>query len=353
MNLKDPKFKTDNTPVKFADFDAYVISLIYDKYVQLFRQKDADNKGVDVSIGLERTVDSIVDSKLHYALVKASNYFRINHINPVYYLSIVFSRHLYNDRNKKRIMNVPYEVGLVSDTYQLYYQNGLKYDRTYHKNINGVPHETVMFLDNPYISFMYQYYGLLQKCRYDNVEMSKGLRTYQYNHSIQIMTLDESKLGGIYREYVEYSRRLVEALNVRHPEMSLYVMQLCNYRYLGAMNTPILLFGTSRYSMSAISDIRSDETDNELYLHSLLYGLKKTYDSVYAATVSDGDELKIIRDNLQTDKVSEYYDIINTGRKIIAYFSSDLVIRTKARKVFPKDLREQLLDKYDMPIINI
>lgn len=338
--------------VNFNDFNAYVVSLIYDKYAQLFRQEDANNKGIEANIVEERTVESIMDSKLHYALLKTANFLRINNINPVYYLSAVFSHHMYNDRNKKRMMIVPYEVGIVSEKYKEYYQSQLAYDRDYHTQINGVSHETIRFIDNPYISFMYQYYGLLQKCHYNISEMQSQLIAYQYKYSLSIMVMDDSKLYNVDKDYIEASRKLVNSLETSNYELSLYVMQLCTYRYFGAINIPILLFGTSRYYTDIISDVINSKNKDNLYLHTLIYGLRNTYDVLSRSIKLHGNQDEI-DNNLNKSEVKDYYDIMSFCRELMIYFSSDLATTAESDKPFSKELREQFLDTYGMPVINI
>lgn len=360
MNIKDAnkKLHDDNHSYdSFCDvgegldgFNALLLSLVYDKYTELFKNADSNEKGSNRSYNVVKSLDGNLLGSSSYMLFKRlSELTRSNHINPVYYLSAMFDRYKFNCRKKVGVMKVPGVLKMVSDEYYSYYLDKLNYDSNYYEKApNGRLHQTVSFNDNPFIRFMNTYYNLLESASYDKDVITKQLKDYQTTQNVRVLSYygnhDDSHSLEVYAENAkDLFYHLYENSS---EEESNYVLQIANLFMRGIEGTSLLLFGNSYNECSIFDKLIDDTKDNSLTLFNMIYGTNKTENLVIGSLKYNKKLEDYVIEELG-GLLDEYKYLAYAGKIISTFTCSD------SYDLSGNSYNSMLqLDKYGIPIFN-
>lgn len=142
-------------------FYTYLLGVLYDFYKRSFKQELSQTDGEEIAFPFK---DFFYTDMNYESFNKFYKYCQKNQINPVYYISAVFSSDVYRNQNKKKPVTFTLPQNLTSHADD--YNRQVKYDRTYFKPIGDQRyHETKKFLRRPFIFLMDR-----MMCKFEEVQ---------------------------------------------------------------------------------------------------------------------------------------------------------------------------------------
>lgn len=157
MPLSYDMFKELDNPDEA--FGGYLVGKAYDRYNFLFVNKQAIDMGKSPIVNENYSqfkAGKLFGSANLTTFTEVYKMCRDLKINPVYYLSAIFSNAEFLASNRHKLMTVPYVNTLMSRMDEFKSQE--HYDKTYFKTSMYAPHQTIQFVDNPEISLIHNYF---------------------------------------------------------------------------------------------------------------------------------------------------------------------------------------------------
>ncbi|ATG86341.1 putative transcriptional regulator [Lactobacillus phage LpeD] len=332
-------------------FNAYVLSRLYDKYAQLFKNEDAKEKKLNLVFEFSDSLGGhLIGNGRYTSFKKLAKFIMTNGINPVYYMSSVFSRFKFVSRLKRRCMSVPFINSFNSEEFYGYYNNQVDYDTKFYSHVpNDNTHQTVEFDDDAFISFVYQYFQLMIQSGYNQDLAIKSLREFSYKESATVIddvnNLYESKEA---KDYIHKASKIVGSFqdSSNDNSVSLYLLQSLYVKIKGFKHTPLILFGTSFYNTHILSELLNNE--DYAYLHSMLFGYSLTQKAIYKALLNNLPYNSAMLENLISVDSYGISDFCEIGKIISTFVSSDLVNYKDFNFVKKQCSYEIPLDNYGM-----
>lgn len=332
-------------------FNAYILSRLYDKYSQLFKNEDAKEKNLNLVFSFSDSLNGrLIGNGRYTSFKKLAKFIITNRVNPVYYMSAIFSRFKFVSRLKRRCMSVPFANSFNSEEFYSYYNNQVDYDTKFYNHVpNDNHHQTVEFDKDEFISFVYQYYQLMINSGYNQELAIRSLKEFSYKESATVIDdVNSSYESKEAKEYIHKASKVINSfrLSESNDNVSLYLLQSLYVKIKGFRQSPLILFGTSFYNTHILSKLLNN--DDYDYLHSIIFGYSVTQKAIYNALARNSQYNSVMLENLISVDSYSIQDFCEIGRVISTYVSSDLVDYKDFNDVKKGCSYEIPLDNYGM-----